>query len=105
MKLAQVLDVIEPVELRGYVEKVLPGPLRVSSKRHLSRELLVLLEETLFVVQNQLESEPRKGRRPVNWIATLNDIRNVILDSLEVNEARPGMRWPGVERMRCRIQC
>lgn len=62
---------------------------------------LVILEQRLFDVQNELEHAPGKKRN--RDIATLNDIRNVLLDELEINEARPDMRWPAVERMRGRI--
>jgi hypothetical protein len=55
----------------------------------------------LFDVQNELEHAP--GKRRNRDIATLNDIRNVLLDELEINEARSGMRWPAVERMRVRM--
>ena len=89
------------------IMKVLPDvgldTTNVRPTGELKRKDLVLLEQRLFEIQEGLEYKTGKGRRRERDIATLNDIRNVLLDQLEVNEARPGMQWKNVERMRSKI--
>lgn len=99
MKLQDIIKVL-PEELAPIVRDMIPGPIRHAKRLHKSE--MVLLEKLLFEVQDKLECE-HKGRRPVRWIATLNDIRNVILDELEINNPRPHLRWPNVERMKKRM--
>lgn len=87
--------------------KVLPSEIadKISSNWNrrggLKRDDMLHLENILFTIQNELEHT--KGKKKNQLITTLNDIRNVLLDELEINESRPGMRWPAVERMRARI--
>ncbi len=54
-----------------------------------------LLENCIFEVQNELEH--RQHDHP--QVAATNATRNLLLDDLGVNESRPGLRWPHVERI------
>lgn len=95
MRLSQVLSVL-PTDLAADITEP-------HHNKDMKRKEMVTLEQRLFEIQEGLEYSKAVGRKRVQDIRTLNDIRNVILDELEINESRPGMRWPGVERMRERM--
>ena len=95
MKLSQVLQVL-PSDLAADITEP-------HHNRDMKRKEMVTLEQRLFEIQEGLEYSKAVGRKRVQDIRTLNDIRNVILDELEVNDPHPHLRWPNVERMKKRM--
>lgn len=94
IKLRCVLEQL-PVDIRSNVRAKLG---KWSEGVSLSAPKLEMLEKVIFEEQERLDYS--RGKKRNVDILTLNDIRNVILDELEVNDPHPHLRWPNVERMK-----